>query len=411
MFAHQRSRKATAGLKHTLKYLTKQCAAGIFMLCGLCFSGAALADLTIPIAYVKQVSDEAVVSLSVYRSPQNSGVAGAELGVKDSNTTGRFLKHHFDLTVIENSQADALMASVIDWLKEHKGALVVDVSDEVLQALLSTPETASALIINATNKSDKWRKSQCQAKLLHTSPSYAMLGDALGQFLMAKRWRKWLLVEGQSETDKAMAAAYERASKRFGTDIIARKTWTFNTDLRRSAQQEVPAFTQANDYDVVVVADTQNRFGFYLPYNTWLPRPVVGTHGLTAVSWHPAIEQWGAVQLQNRFYEGYARAMNEDDYNGWLAVRALAESVTRTGDNDPDSLYAYLISDKFELAAFKGRKLTFRQWNGQLRQPVPLTQAYALVSQSPQQGFLHPVTDLDTLGYDKPEVTCQMITE
>ena len=29
---------------------------------------------------------------------------------------------------------------------------------------------------------------------------------------------------------------------------------------------------------------------------------------------------------------------------------------------------------------------------------------------SPQEGFLHPRTELDTLGYDAPESGCRMLT-
>ncbi|MFS1704955.1 branched-chain amino acid ABC transporter substrate-binding protein, partial [Alteromonas sp. AMM-1] len=132
---------------------------------------------------------------------------------------------------------------------------------------------------------------------------------------------------------------------------------------------------------------------------------------MKAASWHRSIEQWGALQLQNRFFDTNGRPMNEDDYNAWLAVRAVSEAVTRTKSANSATLYQYLMSDKFDLAAFKGRKLTFRNWNGQLRQPIPLVQPESLVSQSPQQGFLHPNTDLDTLGYDKPEVRCSMAQE
>jgi hypothetical protein len=32
----------------------------------------------------------------------------------------------------------------------------------------------------------------------------------------------------------------------------------------------------------------------------------------------------------------------------------------------------------------------------------------ALVTTSPQDGFLHPVTDLDSLGYDRPESRCRL---
>ena len=64
-------------------------------------------------------------------------------------------------------------------------------------------------------------------------------------------------------------------------------------------------------------------------------------------------------------------------------------------------------SPEFELAAFKGQKLTYRAWNGQLRQPILLATAKILVTISPQQGFLHQLTELDTLGVDKPETKCK----
>jgi hypothetical protein len=34
-----------------------------------------------------------------------------------------------------------------------------------------------------------------------------------------------------------------------------------------------------------------------------------------------------------------------------------------------------------------------------------------LVTVSPQQGFLHQVSELDTLGIDKPETKCQAYTQ
>jgi ABC transporter substrate binding protein (PQQ-dependent alcohol dehydrogenase system) len=98
--------------------------------------------------------------------------------------------------------------------------------------------------------------------------------------------------------------------------------------------------------------------------------------------------------------------MTEIDYAGWAAVRSISEAVTRTKSIDRDTLYNYLISDQFELAAFKGRPLSFRNWNGQLRQSIPLVHPHGLVTQSPQEGYLHPVSELDTLGFDKTEVTC-----
>ena len=65
-------------------------------------------------------------------------------------------------------------------------------------------------------------------------------------------------------------------------------------------------------------------------------------------------------------------------------------------------------SDQFELAAFKGVKLSFRPWDGQLRQPILLADPYSLVSVSPQPGFLHQFSELDTLGIDRPESPCKL---
>jgi ABC transporter substrate binding protein (PQQ-dependent alcohol dehydrogenase system) len=119
------------------------------------------------------------------------------------------------------------------------------------------------------------------------------------------------------------------------------------------------------------------------------------------------LEQWGALQLQNRFTSEHGRGMTSADYGAWLAVRAVAEAVTRTGSSSAENIYDYLVSEEFELAAFLGRSLTFRSWNGQIRQPITLVQPKAAVSQSPQTGFLHPGTELDTLGFDAPEVNCR----
>lgn len=170
----------------------------------------------------------------------------------------------------------------------------------------------------------------------------------------------------------------------------------------------MPLFTQTKEYDVVVVADERGDFGEYVLFNTWLPRPVVGTQGLTPVAWHRVVEQWGAAQLQSRFEKQAKRWMNGKDYAAWAAVRTVAEAVTRTNTTDLTTLRNYIVSDQFELAAFKGRKLNYRGWSGQLRQPIPLVHPRSLVSQSPQEGFLHPETELDTLGFDAPESQCRI---
>ncbi len=134
---------------------------------------------------------------------------------------------------------------------------------------------------------------------------------------------------------------------------------------------------------------------------------MVGTQGLIAVAWHRSYEQYAGTQMQHRFERFAKRVMTERDYSAWIAVRAVGEAVTRSGKSDIADLRAYLLSDAFTVAAFKGEGLSFRTWDHQLRQPMLITGARSLVSMSPQEGFLHPKFLTDTLGYDQPETKCK----
>ena len=167
-------------------------------------------------------------------------------------------------------------------------------------------------------------------------------------------------------------------------------------------------FTQGVDHDILVVADEFGEFGEYLAYRTWLPRPVAGTQGLIPTSWHRTHEQWGAAQLQSRFLKAAGRQMTPLDYQVWASVRAIGEAATRTRSSDFQGIKDYMLGESFDLAGFKGQKLTFREWNRQLRQPILLAGPTAMVSVSPQQGFLHPQSPLDSLGLDEPESRCRL---
>ena len=364
------------------------------------------AGLDINISYLQRSIDQGAVLSNILPKPEDSGEKGAELAIKDSNTTGRFLKQKYNLSSLVSDETTTLIQTAKQQYSEGIRFFITNMPATDL-ATLSSELGPEALIFNAGSADDALRSTQCLSNVLHTLPSRAMLTDALAQWLKAKRLNKVLIINGTTPDDAAYSSAFKRAAKRFGIKIVGEKQWSFDTDLRRMAQKEMPIFTQGKEYDVVFVADERGDFGEYVLYNTWLPRPVVGTQGLTPVAWHRVLEQWGAAQLQTRFSKLSDRWMNDEDYAAWAAVRSVAEAVTRTKSVDAKTVSDYIRSDVFELAAFKGRKLSFRSWNGQLRQPVPLIHPRSVVSLSPQEGFLHPVNELDTLGFDKAEIRCK----
>ncbi len=338
--------------------------------------------------------------------PEDLGLAGAQLGLEDNTTTGRFLGHKYELTITEVAEEGDLLSAARAALAETP-YLLVDAPAEALLAIADMPEAAEALIFNVATGDVALRDGECRGNLLHTLPSDAMRTDALAQLLVKKRWTDLVMISGTYPVDTAYAEALRNSLTKFGLDLEAEKTWAFDADMRRNAAQEVPLFTQEfGDYDALLIADEVNDFGRYILYNTWEPRPVAGSEGLSPRTWSPVVEQWGAAQLQSRFTEAAERGMAPVDYAAWAAMRSLGEAVVRTSATDLPTLRGYILGDTFELAGFKGRPLTFRQWNGQLRQPIPIVHPRALVAQAPLDGFLHQRTELDTLGLDAPESAC-----
>lgn len=367
----------------------------------------AAAELDVRLAYLTQEVDHPPALSNLDDPLTDEGVQGARLGLADNNAAGRFLKHRYTLDEVSVPRDGDVVAAFEALVAQGHRFVVAHLPAAALERVLEAPSLDQVLLFNAGAPDDRFRTADCRANLLHTLPSRAMLADALAQFLVRKRWERWFLVVGPRPEDELVAAAVRRAAPRFGARIVAEKRWTGEFDLRRSAQAEVARFTQGPDYEILIVADEIGDFGEYVPYQTWDPRPVAGTQGLVPTAWGRPIEQWGAAQLQSRFVEQAGRGMTDIDYAAWAAVRSVGEAVTRTNTADFATLVAWIRGDRFELAAFKGRKLSYRPWNGQLRQPVPLLTPRALVTLSPQEGFLHPVTDLDTLGYDQPEVDCR----
>ncbi|MEH6547788.1 MAG: ABC transporter substrate-binding protein, partial [Sneathiella sp.] len=275
------------------------------------------ANPTVTLHYIERVIDRPPVLSNLHALPEDQGLFGARLGTADVNATGKFTNH--EITLVEHIlQPDDSLAALADEINAESMQIIANLPADDLLELANFPWKNDVVIINTIEKDNSLRSEKCHQNVLHTIPSRAMLSDALAQFLLLKRWQKWFLIEGGQVEDQQFASALRNSAKKFGAEIVGDKKWLFDADMRRNAQSEVPPFTQGSEYDVVVVADESGDFGDYLLYHTWYPRPVVGTHGMFPVAWHPVVEQYGATQLQNRFKKLANRPMNDVDYAAWL---------------------------------------------------------------------------------------------
>jgi ABC transporter substrate binding protein (PQQ-dependent alcohol dehydrogenase system) len=179
-------------------------------------------------------------------------------------------------------------------------------------------------------------------------------------------------------------------------------------DPRQRGENNVRLLTSQANYDVVFLADTVGEFGRYVPYQTLLPRPVVGSEGLVADAWDWTFERQGAPQLNRRFDKIAGRRMSAFDWAAWAGVKAVVEAISRVKSTDIEKLQAYLTSEALNLDTYKGAPNSFRPWDHQLRQPILLHTANAVIARAPIDGFLHKTNNLDTLGVDTPETKCRM---
>jgi len=364
-------------------------------------------------AAVLRVDYPSLLPISRYDlRPADIGFAGAALADEDNGTTGSFLGHKYETTIRAVPPGDADSA-LDDILAEGIGLIVISARKDDLLRLTDRAAQKGALVFNAITPDNDLRSEGCRANLLHVVPSHGMMADTVAQFAVWKKWRNWFLISGSNPQDIVLADAYRKAARKFGAKITEERSFEDTGGSRRTdsghvlVQRQLPAFTQgAAEHDIVIAADETDYFARYLSYHLWTPRPVLGSGGLVPVTFHGAHEAWGATQFHTRFEELTGRYIKPEDYNVWLALRIIGEAVTRTSSADPKAIRDYAISDEFELAAFKGQKVTFRDWNGQLRQPILLYDGSITVSVSPQEGFLHQTSPLDTLGLDRPESAC-----
>lgn len=353
--------------------------------------------------------------LSLVEQPSaNDGIAGARLAIEDNNTTGKFLNQHFTLEEVRLGDGEDAAAAATA-LAGRNSFIIADLpADDLLRAADALRDRGTVLL-NAGSIDDRLREQDCRANVIHVAPTRSMLADGLAQYLVWKQWKRWLLVVGSHDTDKLYADALRRAAGRFGAKIVQERVFEDTGGARRTdsgvtlIQRQMPVFTQqAPAYDVLVAADESEVFASYLPYRTWDPRPVAGSAGLVPASWDAAQDQWGAIQMQNRFMKLNSRRMTALDMQAWTAVRMIGEATSRASSAEPKAVFEFLKGPDFSVAAFKGQRLTLRDWNLQLRQPILLVDGRMVVSVSPQEGFFHQVSELDTLGVDRPETKCRL---
>ncbi len=341
--------------------------------------------------------------------PGGRALEGAALALDESALELESVGHKL---VVKNFLA-ATAAELPKALAQMKAAKVhyvlLDLPDAELKSALPAVSAAlgQVLLFNTGSGADELRGAGCMANLLHTYPSEAMRSDALAQYLAARNWNQALLLFGPRAQDKLQLDAFLRSAKRYGVKVAKQSAFKLSTDPREREQSNVRLLTNDKAYDVVAVIDSEGEFARGLPYNTQWPRPVLGANGLVALAWHAQWNLNGGPQLSRRFVRAAHRPMTGQDWAAWAAVKAVVGVLTEAPKSTVTEQLKLLRSGQVALDGFKGPRLTFRAWDGQLRQPIFLGHADGVAAVAPFEGVMHPTEVLDTLGVDEKESPCK----
>lgn len=340
--------------------------------------------------------------------PLGPAYNGAELGIIDAAQIGRVINVEFTLQHASAADSAAVIAAVRDWAAAGTHFILADLPADVLLQVSDAVTDLPVTIFNVSATADRLRAADCRANVIHTIPSTRMYTDAVVQFLVSKRWRNILVMQGPLPQDQATVDALRVSAGFFGARIVDVRPFTLSADPRNREQNNVALITAGANYDAVFVADADGEFARYVPYLTNDPRPVVGAAGLVAAAWHWSWERSGAPQVNARFEDlTGGRRMDNADFAAWAAVRAITQGALRSQSTEHQPIVDFILGDRMNLDGSKGYPMTFRPWDHQMRQAILLATGNAVIQLAPIEGFLHQTNDLDTLGVDAPQSVCR----
>jgi ABC transporter substrate binding protein (PQQ-dependent alcohol dehydrogenase system) len=342
-------------------------------------------------------------------SPAIKPVEGARMGLEDLAIIDEAVNIKITLDEQMANDANDAIAKLKAMVAAGENFAILDLPGDIVAQVAPALNGLPMTVINATAPQDALRNA-CYPNVLHSGASDRMIGDTYAQFLRHRNWNKVLLLVGDQPRDKEEADSFVQSAQRLGVTVVDRRTFTLSTDPANREQNNSMLVTGNADYDVVFIADSLGEYARYLNYSTLLPRPVIGSTGLTASEWAWSWDRDGATQVTLKFQresEGN-REMSGADWSTWIAAKSIATAYAKARSSDPVKIDAFMRGKRFTIDGSKGYRMDFRPWDHQLRMPMVLHTADAVTEAAPFPEFLHATNVLDTLGTDEPESPCKV---
>jgi branched-chain amino acid transport system substrate-binding protein len=361
-------------------------------------------------------------------------IMGAHLGVEEANVTAGMFATSVEL-IIEDATTPDNMLSLARKLtaQENLSAIIAALDDSTTARLSAFGQQEGVVCLNTSARGGDLRGEKCQRLTFHVEPDLAMYTHAVGQWLVQNNRKRWHYVVSARAFGKEV---YHRASRflqqQGGTDL---GRWVITPG--QSDFKDVLAHLARGDAEAVALALRGEELRHFLeqykatglkPLLARVPLDMIALwqaspeslQGVWVTSWYHGLERFSARELNRRFSRRFETPAESFAWANWAAVKLVVEGVLRSGKTEASALVSYLEgSPPFD--GHKGKALTFREWNHQLRQPLYVLKAredkpedardrLQLIGEVPPPAAPgKPVVEvLDTLGEPKTESLCRL---
>ncbi len=322
-----------------------------------------------------------------------AGVAaawGAELGAAEAVRLAELFDRRFELVTARATGPEEVERATQRLVKEDRVYAIVGGLDDATCLLLSQlAERQGFLFFNVGCRDDALRNERCRRTTFHVEASTAMYVDALAQWLVGSAGlRRWYFVSPASEAGAAVYHRAQHALRKQGGEEIG------NVAVPPQTEEHAELFERLVEArpDVVFLGLAEKAQAAFLrryhrlgsPFELAGPfvsavqlwnAPAEERAGIWPTLWHHELFRFGAGQLGDRFTKLSERPLDSRGWASWMAVKILAETVMRAGTTEASELVRFLEADRTQFDGHKGKKLTFRSWDHQLRQPLYLVRA------------------------------------
>jgi len=361
-------------------------------------------------------------------------IMGAQLGAEEANVTAEMFGTRVELIIEDVTRPDNLLPMARKLTTQEPVSAIIAALDDAATAELSAfCQQAGIVCLNTCARGGELRGDKCQRLTFHVEPDLVMYTHAMGQWLVQNNRKRWQYVIsdrafGQEVYHWASRFLQHQGGTELGRWVIAPGQADFKDVLAHLAHGAAEAVVVAlrgaelRHFLEQYKATGLNTLLAGVPLDMialWQVNPAV-LQGVWVAAWYHGLERFSARELNRRFSRRFEKPAESFAWANWAAVKLVVEGVLRSGHAETSGLAAYLEgAPPFD--GHKGKALTFRAWNHQLRQPLYVLKAredkpenawdllQLLGEVPPPAAPSKSVAEgLDTLGEPKTESLCRL---